>query len=83
MEPPPRKTSSDPLRPTSDADAATPDVPESSPGASSVLSSASQAPAEGRPAIRLQDLGRDLTPQEWEDFIRQHGSAMLPPDGEG
>lgn len=30
-----------------------------------------------------QKTSSDLTPQEWEDFIRQHGSAMLRPDGEG
>jgi hypothetical protein len=38
---------------------------------------------ERAPGNRLQEQGRDRTPQEWEDFIRQHGSAMLPPDGEG
>ena len=40
-------------------------------------------PAAGGPGIRLQEQGRDLTPQEWHDFIREYGSAMLPADGEG
>jgi hypothetical protein len=27
--------------------------------------------------------GRELTPEEWDEFLREHGSEMLPPDGEG
>ncbi len=34
-------------------------------------------------AIRERAGGRDLTPQEWEDFLAEHSSAMLPPDDEG
>lgn len=26
---------------------------------------------------------RDLTPQEWDAFIAEHGPHMLPPDDEG
>jgi hypothetical protein len=83
MEPPPRKTSSDPPRHTSDAHAVISGAPGSRCDASSVSSGTSTPPAEGAPAIRLQEPGRDLTPREWQDFIRQHGSEMLPPDGEG
>jgi hypothetical protein len=27
--------------------------------------------------------GEELTPEEWDDFLREHSSEMLPPDGEG
>lgn len=27
--------------------------------------------------------GRVLTPEEWDAFLEQYGSEMLPPDGEG
>ncbi len=83
MEPRPRKTSNDPTRPTSDANAVISDAPGTCSHASSVSSGTSTRPAEGAPGIRLQEQGRDLTPQEWKDLIRQHASAMLPPDGEG
>jgi hypothetical protein len=79
----PRKTNSDPTRPTSDADAGLSDAPRSRSHASSAISGTSQLPAAGAPGIPLQEQGRDLTPQEWHDFIREYGSAMLPPDGEG
>jgi hypothetical protein len=83
MEPPPRKTSSDPTRPSSHADALIFDAPGTRSDASSVISGTSTLPAQDAPGIRLQEQGRDLTSQEWEDFIRQHGSEMLPTDGEG
>jgi len=34
-------------------------------------------------AISERAGGRELTPQEWEEFIAEHGPEMLPPDGEG
>jgi hypothetical protein len=34
-------------------------------------------------AILARSGGRELTPQEWEDFLAEHGPHMLPPDGEG
>jgi hypothetical protein len=34
-------------------------------------------------AILTRGGGRDLTPQEWEAFLAEHGPRMLPPDGEG
>lgn len=27
--------------------------------------------------------GREATPEEWEEFMRECGPQMLPPDGEG
>lgn len=27
--------------------------------------------------------GRELTPEDWNEFLHEHGSEMLPPDGEG
>lgn len=83
MEARPRKTSSDPARPTSDPEAGISDATGSRSDASSVMSGTSALRADGAPGLRLQEQGRDLTPQEWEDFIRQNGTEMLPPDGEG
>ena len=34
-------------------------------------------------AILARGGGRELTPQEWEAFLAEHGPHMLPPDGEG
>jgi hypothetical protein len=79
----PAKKGSDPTRPAGDADAVISDAPGSHPDKPSDMAGTSALPAERAPAIRQQEQGRDLTPQEWEDFIRQHGPAMLPPDGEG
>jgi hypothetical protein len=33
--------------------------------------------------LREGDGSRDLTDEEWRDFIAEHGPHMLPPDGEG
>jgi hypothetical protein len=41
------------------------------------------APDTSIEAIR-DELGvRELTHEEWEEFMREHGPEMLPPDGEG
>jgi hypothetical protein len=34
-------------------------------------------------AIRERGGSKRLTPQQWEDFLTEHGPHMLPPDGEG
>lgn len=34
-------------------------------------------------AIKERSGARDATKEEWESFLAQHGSQMLPPDGEG
>ncbi len=34
-------------------------------------------------AILARSGGKELTPQQWEDFLVEHGPHMLPPDGEG
>lgn len=67
-EPLPLKTSSDPTGGSSDAEPVISDAPGN---------------GQERQEFAVKKQGRDLTPQEWEDFIRQHGAAMLPPDGEG
>jgi hypothetical protein len=41
------------------------------------------APDTSWEAISERAGGRELTPEEWDEFIAQHGSQMLPPDGEG
>jgi hypothetical protein len=41
------------------------------------------APDTSWEAISERAGGRELTPDEWERFIAEHGSEMLPPDGEG
>jgi hypothetical protein len=27
--------------------------------------------------------GRELTPEEWDEFVREHGSEVLPSGGDG
>ena len=39
------------------------------------MSGTSALRPDGAPGLRLQEQGRDLTPQEWEDFIRQNGTV--------
>jgi hypothetical protein len=34
-------------------------------------------------AMRGRAGARPLTPQEWQQFLDEHGPHMLPPDGEG
>ncbi len=34
-------------------------------------------------AVQARAGARELTEQEWKDFIAEHGPHMLPPDGEG
>lgn len=39
-------------------------------------------------SVSAQDIfecsgARDATKEEWESFLREHGSNILPPDGEG
>jgi len=34
-------------------------------------------------AIRERSGAREATKEEWEGFMAEHGSHMLPPDGEG
>jgi hypothetical protein len=34
-------------------------------------------------AVQARAGAREMTDQEWKDFISEHGSHMLPPDGEG
>jgi hypothetical protein len=34
-------------------------------------------------AISERAPGRDLTADEWQAFLAEHGPHMLPPDGEG
>jgi hypothetical protein len=34
-------------------------------------------------ALRERDRSRELTDEEWHDFIAEHGPHMLPADGEG
>jgi hypothetical protein len=34
-------------------------------------------------AMRRRAGARSLTPQEWQQFLDEHGPDMLPPDGEG
>lgn len=34
-------------------------------------------------AIKERSGARDATKEEWESFLAEHGSNMLPPDGEG
>lgn len=34
-------------------------------------------------AILARGGSQELTPQQWEDFLAEHGPHMLPPDGEG
>jgi hypothetical protein len=34
-------------------------------------------------ALRERSGARELTDEEWKDFIAEHGPHMLPPDGEG
>jgi len=34
-------------------------------------------------AILARSGGKELTPQQWEDFLAEHGPHMLPPDSEG
>ena len=34
-------------------------------------------------AIKERSGARDATKEEWQDFLAEHGSHMLPPDGEG
>jgi hypothetical protein len=34
-------------------------------------------------AILARGGGRELTKQEWDDFLAEHGPHMQPPDGEG
>jgi len=34
-------------------------------------------------AIKERSGARDATKEEWESFLAEHGSHMLPPDGEG
>jgi hypothetical protein len=34
-------------------------------------------------AILTRGGGKELTPQQWEDFLAEHGPHMLPPDSEG
>lgn len=34
-------------------------------------------------ALRERSGTRELTDEEWKDFIAEHGPHMLPPDGEG
>jgi hypothetical protein len=34
-------------------------------------------------AILARGGGRELTPEEWENFLAEHGPHMQPPDGEG
>jgi hypothetical protein len=41
------------------------------------------APDTSWEAISERARGRELTPEEWDEFLREHGSEMLPPDGEG
>jgi hypothetical protein len=41
------------------------------------------APDTSWEAISERAGGRELTPEEWDQFLREHGSEMLPPDGEG
>jgi hypothetical protein len=41
------------------------------------------APDTSWEAISERAGGRELTPEEWDEFMREHGSEMLPPDGEG
>jgi hypothetical protein len=41
------------------------------------------APDTSWKAILARSGGRDLTEQEWKDFLSEHGPHMLPPDGEG
>jgi hypothetical protein len=41
------------------------------------------APDTSWEAISERAGGRELTAEEWDGFMREHGSEMLPPDGEG
>jgi hypothetical protein len=34
-------------------------------------------------ALRERSGAKELTDEEWKDFIAEHGPHMLPPDGEG
>lgn len=43
----------------------------------------SLAPDISAPAIRRRLGVRQATPAEFEDFMAEHGSSMLPPDDEG
>jgi hypothetical protein len=83
MEPPPRKTNSDPTRPTSDADAVISDTPRSPPTHRRPSPAGHNCRRQARPEFASKNRARDLTPQERHDFIREYGFAMLPPDGEG
>ncbi len=41
------------------------------------------APDTSWPAILERSGARELTAQEWEQFIAEYGDLMLPPDHEG
>jgi hypothetical protein len=41
------------------------------------------APDNSWAAITERAPGREATPKEWDEFMREHGPQMLPPDGEG
>jgi hypothetical protein len=41
------------------------------------------APDTSIEAIRAETGMRKLNPEEWDEFMREHGPGMLPPDGEG
>jgi hypothetical protein len=41
------------------------------------------APDNSWAAIAERAGGREMTPEEWEEFMREYGPQMLPPDGEG
>lgn len=41
------------------------------------------APDTSWPAISERAGGRELPPEEWDAFVGEHGSEMLPRDGEG
>lgn len=41
------------------------------------------APDTSWKAIKERSGARDATKEEWESFLAEHGSHMLPPDGEG
>jgi len=41
------------------------------------------APDTSAAAIRERGGSKRLTPQQWENFLTEHGPHMLPPDGEG
>jgi hypothetical protein len=41
------------------------------------------APDTSWEAISERAGGRELTGEEWDEFMREHGSEMLPADGEG